>query len=441
MCNLSHLYMSKLIPISATVLEAMEKRMQEMEARLSQTLPVHLVDVTPQASLSDDGSPLSITRNDNSVSAAPSSPDLDVTILTPTTSRDLTLWRETPASESMFMLQMFHQCYGKTFPYLVNHKTFIPFSVSISSNHEHGRQNSPEEWCMSFIMLATIYRLRSKGSEDEDATRYADLAMQRISAIVLKPSILGVQSLLYMVDYYFNTPRTAQTLLAIAIRQIQILKMNQPLAPGHRPEEQLERDRIFWTAFIFDSSLSLRLGLPPMLISAGVSVKLPPETPDDGVGIVSTLEGHHRFNHLLQHIHLAILQDRVIREILDDPSIASEPAIHVVSMLKDLAGWCHAVPSEFWPDATRTTLSKKDGQLMLELYLHYFYTLALAHGLSIQNVTWLQQVAQLPHKGSKFDDFLQRHACCIAWGSQVAKLIGEMSVEAVMGKWYASLSI
>jgi hypothetical protein len=410
--------------------------MEEMEARMTLALK------PPPITIATEIPPLvdAIFRETTSVepsSVAPLSAD-GLTILPTDATSESSLYHELSAAEIVIMLQDFHQCYGKIFPYLITHDAFTSFSLTIASNHEHGRANLPEEDCMLYIMLATIYQLRSQDPNNEDAKYYADLAFRRVSVILLKPTIIGVQCLLYMVSYLLHTPRTAETILASAIRHTQHLRLDRSMVLDHGTKQHIERHRIFWTAFIFDKTLSLRLGHSPMLSSSDVSIELPLDGPDHDVGVVSTLDGKHHFNHFLQYAHLACLQDRVYHEATGTES-SGNATLHVISILEDLGAWCEAARLEFRPAAALTTLNKFDRQLMLELHLHYFHTLSVAHGLWTQNATWLQQVAELPRQGPKFENFQSKHGCCVTWGSLMAKLIGEMSVETVMDRWYKTI--
>lgn len=120
----------------------------------------------------------------------------------------------------------------------------------------------------------------------------------------------------------------------------------------------LERDRVFWVAYILDRDTSLRTNQPPVQHEVDIDIEWPLAEPEDGAGTVTDVNGQHPFNFLRCRVHLARIQGEVYdfmaatRAGTLDEYLSDENITHLNDMLDD---WLSSIPPPFRPSSIAQT--------------------------------------------------------------------------------------
>ncbi|KAH7139866.1 hypothetical protein B0J13DRAFT_586393 [Dactylonectria estremocensis] len=191
----------------------------------------------------------------------------------------------------------------------------------------------------------------------ESAAFYLHNAQTVLSEVIMGDAdLLNVQILIGMVMLFQGTQdlKPATMLIAIALRLAHELGLHTRRAEYLDPSQVLERDRVFWIAYLLDRDISLRTSQPPVQREADIDLEWPSAEPEDGAGNVADADGTFPFNFLRCRVRLAQIQGEVYdfmvatRAGTMDNYQRDENVVRLNHMLDD---WISGIPSPFRPSS------------------------------------------------------------------------------------------
>ncbi|TGJ79203.1 hypothetical protein E0Z10_g9566 [Xylaria hypoxylon] len=128
---------------------------------------------------------------------------------------------------------------------------------------------------------------------------------------------------------------------------LQVRKSSQKCSPTLA----LQRNRVFWIAYILDRDISLQSGLAPVQLDSEIDLDMPPaETTDDLAGFVFAADGYTKMNYFRARVELARIQGSVYDCVYSTPAQnldieeRAEKSARIAYMLDD---WSSRIPLEF----------------------------------------------------------------------------------------------
>jgi hypothetical protein len=230
--------------------------------------------------------------------------------------------------------------------------------VSAWYEQPHGRDAST--WGAINVVLALAYR---HIPDEEKPPKYSTLHFMNKAQSVLNDIMLGdsnlldVQTIVGMVVLLQATSdlKPASALIPIALRLAHGLGLHTRSTSEHiSMSESLERDRVFWIAYILDRDISMRTKLPPIQSQNDISIDWPSATPADGAGLLYTADESTSFNFFLSRVQLAHIQGKVYEAMLSMSPAASDVYVrleNVARIHQVLDDWLARIPIEFSPSA------------------------------------------------------------------------------------------
>ncbi|KAF4342066.1 transcriptional activator Mut3p [Fusarium beomiforme] len=248
--------------------------------------------------------------------------------------------------------------------YLTTMNTILPLFhpqkllSRVNAWYEQPHQRDTSTWAAINVVLALAYR---HIPAEEKPARYSTLhfmnkAQSVINEVMLGDSnLLDVQTIVGMVMLLQATSdlKPASALIPIALRLAHGLGLHTRSPSEHiSASEALERDRVFWIAYLLDRDIAMRTKLPPIQNHKDISINWPSATPSDGTGLLYTADGTASFNFFLSRIQLAHIQGEVYETMLSMSPTASDVYVRLENMARIhqmLDDWASRIPSEFSP--------------------------------------------------------------------------------------------
>lgn len=238
---------------------------------------------------------------------------------------------------------------------------FHPQNLMNSINRWYDNPESRETstWAATNVVVALIYRQNSLvGAKSSTAVRFLNNAQTVLNEVLTgEPKLLDVQTLIGMVLFLqaASDLKPATTLMAIALRLAHSLDLHTRSNPAVlSSSEMLERDRVFWIAYICDRDIAIRTRLPPLQNEKDISIDWPSASPVDKAGLITTRDGTSSFNFFLSRVQLAHIQGQIYEATQPPLSPASEAHIrleNVTRIHRMLDSWYASVPPPFLPGA------------------------------------------------------------------------------------------
>ena len=327
-----------------------------------------------------------------------------------------------PPHKALSLIEEFFDKFNCVFP-LFHQSSFMRL---IEKHYTRERGDRPEFWAALNVALALAHRLRAMSStvaphEDAQAWGYLRNALHVVPELTLRnPNLLGVQAILGMAVILQGTPnpQPASTLVASAIRMSLHLGLHQS-AQGLQCSsvEKEQRVRVFWTAYILDKDFSLQLCQPPLLHDDDLSIDLPSEQPEDGLGYIHSIDRLTTINFFRMRVLLAIIEGRIYNKLYSSKAQTQSPqgrlqaVQHLGAMLDN---WKHSIPFEFGSDHLAHALPKRNILHLVILHLSYFNCLTTLHSVSLQNTEWTTGLIKYSLHGSNADPSNPSHALCVS---------------------------
>jgi hypothetical protein len=238
---------------------------------------------------------------------------------------------------------------------------FHPQSLINSINWWYDNPESRETstWAAINVVLALTYRQHSLAeAKSSTAVKFLNNAQTVLNEVMTgEPKLLDVQTLVGMVLFLqaASDLKPATTLMAIALRLAHSLGLHtRSNSAVLSSSEMLERDRVFWVAYICDRDIAMRTRLPPLQNEKDIGIDWPSASPVDEAGLISTSDGTSSFNFFLSRVQLAHIQGQIYEATPAPLSPASD--VHgrlenVARVHRMLDSWYARVPPPFLPDA------------------------------------------------------------------------------------------
>ncbi|KAI3319386.1 hypothetical protein HD806DRAFT_292235 [Xylariaceae sp. AK1471] len=221
----------------------------------------------------------------------------------------------------------------------------------------HSRE--PAVWAMINVVLALAHHNGYSGrkSRSINATSYINNAQSVLTdAITHETSLIHVQVLigLSMLFRTANEWTPAVVLIATALRLAHKLGLHRRSSEQHDCALRLQRDRVFWVAYILDRSISSQTRISPVQLDSDIDLDLPPLEPlyGDLAGFVVADDKHTKFNFLRASVEMARIQGLVHKYVCSGSaqSFSSTEEAHNVALVhQELDAWTAQVPLDFHP--------------------------------------------------------------------------------------------
>ncbi|KAL1859161.1 hypothetical protein Plec18167_007458 [Paecilomyces lecythidis] len=193
---------------------------------------------------------------------------------------------------------------------------------------------------------------------------YLNNAQSVLTEVIMRDTdLVNVQVLLGLAILFWTADdsRPALFLVATALRLAHRLGLHTRKCSQHLPPAlTLQRDRVFWMAYILDRDISLEAGLAPIQHDNDIDLDLPPsEFKDDPAGFIFASDGQSRLNFFRARVDLARIQGQVYECVYSasaqnrTPEERSRSVAYISDMLDD---WT----SRINPSFLTTTLLRAD---------------------------------------------------------------------------------
>ena len=189
---------------------------------------------------------------------------------------------------------------------------------SISRWHACLDQRDLTTWATINMLLALAHRQPSsdQATPSENASHYIRNAQSVLAEVILGDiNLLTVQYLVGMTIIFQGVQnlKPASMLIAIALRLAHELGLHtQASSMDLDNSAKLERNRVFWIAYILDRDISMRTKQPPVQHETDIQVEWPSADPEeDGAGFVAITDGGSDFNFFLSRVQLAQIQGEI----------------------------------------------------------------------------------------------------------------------------------
>ncbi|KAH7310731.1 fungal-specific transcription factor domain-containing protein [Stachybotrys elegans] len=212
-------------------------------------------------------------------------------------------------------------------------------------------------WAVINTVLALAHAFDT--SQNPEARENAALHISRVQSaltglISQPPELATVQVLLgtAMVFQANNEHTPAAILVSTALHFAHMLRLHVRDSFDDRdPALALQRDRVFWIAYILDRSLSIRLTQAPIQRDDDIGLDLPPAEPDnDPGGLVIDGDGVTKVNYLRLRVQLAKIQSRIYDNLYSVQGQRASPqhrALALDGIVNLLDDWKSQIPEKF----------------------------------------------------------------------------------------------
>lgn len=229
----------------------------------------------------------------------------------------------------------------------------------INNWYAHPGRRERTTWAAINVVLALAHgRISPEDATlGESAAYYLHNAQTVLSEVIMGDAdLLNVQIVLGMVLLFQGTQdlKPATMLVAIALRLAHELGLHTRRLESLDASQVMERDRVFWIAYILDRDLSMRTSRPSVQRESDIDIEWPSAEPEDGAGTVTTADGTFAFNFLRCRVRLARIQGEVYdfmvatRAGTMDDYRRGENIVRLNYMLDD---WMSSIPPPFRPES------------------------------------------------------------------------------------------
>jgi hypothetical protein len=215
--------------------------------------------------------------------------------------------------------------------------------------------------------------------------------------------IINVQVLLGLAMLFQGTRnwKPAATLIAIALRLAHELGLHARRGSSSErlsASDTLERERVFWIAYIIDRDVSMRLGQPPVQLESDMDVELPALEPEDRAGLAFAATNDSSpssFNFFRARVQLAAIQGRVY-DSMYSVRAQSLSVLHrnanLAALRNMLDDWVSQIPPQFRLNAILQNCSPDLARSFGTLYSTHLSCRALVCRAHAMETPWLQSL-------------------------------------------------
>ena len=264
----------------------------------------------------------------------------------------------------------------------------------------------PATWAVINVTMALALRQTSGGLHN--ATRHDDDRMSRectanaqsvLDLLVTRDEdFKGLQTLLCLSLLFMTSPspKPACVLIATAVKLVHRLRAHTKEGKGSLDAATaLQRDRLFWVTFVLDRDLSMKSVEPYIQQDNEYDVDPPtPTIPDDGVGVLATLDGTQKINLFHYRVRLALIQGTLHDTMHSVRARSMCPAKRRLASEKlgcALWEWRCSLPEVF----RHERLESWEGgipRVLLQLHLTYMLCFFMSFRLHVRDAEWMEQL-------------------------------------------------
>ncbi|OTA70004.1 hypothetical protein K449DRAFT_404413 [Hypoxylon sp. EC38] len=218
-----------------------------------------------------------------------------------------------------------------------------------------------------------------------NTTTYLNNAQSVLTEVIMRETdLINVQVLLGLVILFWTADdlKPALVLISTALRLAHQLGLHKKKASRHcSPDVAVQRDRVFWVAYILDRDISLCSRLAPIQLESEIDLDMPPsEAIDDLTGFVCAPNGLAKMNFFRARIELGRIQGKVYEYVYSTQSqnlSSEERAQCVTDILHMLDDWRSKIPLEFHTSRLSQTNVSRLSRRFCILYSTYLSSRAL----------------------------------------------------------------
>lgn len=269
-------------------------------------------------------------------------------------------------------------------------------------------QRNCATWAAINVVLALAHRQVSPDqamSPNKNTAHYLHKAQSVLTEVIMgKADLVNVQLLLGLVILFQGTRnlKPATMLIAVALRLAHELGLHtRRSSESLDPSTALERDRVFWMAYILDRDISMRTGQPPVQLETDIDLELPSFEPEDGAGLVFTADHSSSFNFFRARVQLARIQGKVYELMLSvtaknlDSYQRGENMARLHYMLDN---WATQIPPQFRPNAILGTCEPGSFRNLGILYATHLSCRTQVCRAHIMETQWLESLQDFGKK-------------------------------------------
>ena len=266
--------------------------------------------------------------------------------------------------------------------------------------HAQPLSHNRATWAELSVILALAHGIT--GPDDaasaSAAAKHLNNAQSVVSELLAaEPTLSTVRNLIGIAVIFQATAnlRPATLIIATALRLAHHLGLHTRRTHGPDPAANLQRDRVFWMAYLVDKDISLRARQPSVQLDADVDLDLPSDGDDelgtalggyrdDVPGYIYTTDRQSRFNIFGARLRLARIQGTVYDLLWSararnlGPDRRTENLLAVKKMLTD---WQSSVPPVFRPGTFRRHVPPEAYRYLVIMNHSFLFCLALAYDL------------------------------------------------------------
>ncbi|KAI0803505.1 hypothetical protein GGR55DRAFT_700062 [Xylaria sp. FL0064] len=273
----------------------------------------------------------------------------------------------TPDPDHAMPLESLHDILPVIEWYLATSNSLIPLFdptqllTSVKDWYYKPHTREPTVWAMINVVLALAHHngYSDRKTHSINDTTYIKNAQSVLTdAIANDTSLMHVQVLigLAMLFRTANEPTPAVVLISTALRLAHKLGLHRRGSRQYNPTMYLQRDRVFWIAYILDRSISAQTRISPVQLDSDIEIGLPPLEPlcDDPSGFVIRDGLHPKFSFFRASVQLARIQGLVHKYVYSGSAqslSATEKARSIALIHDELDAWSAEIPLEFHPIA------------------------------------------------------------------------------------------
>ncbi|KAI0967003.1 fungal-specific transcription factor domain-containing protein [Xylaria arbuscula] len=278
--------------------------------------------------------------------------------------------------------------------------------------YEDPESNDPVTWGVINVVLALAHHTGSMDDRSpvDDTTTYLNNAQSVLTEIIMRDTDLAsVQVLLGIVIMFWTAENLGPALIFVgtALRLAHKLRLHTKKGSEHcNVTERLQRDRVFWVAYILDRDISLQSRLAPLQLNNEVDLDLPPRhAEDDLAGFIFAADGHTKMNFFRARVELANIQGIVYDCVYSTSAQslgAQQTSQNVAYIMQMLDKWSSQIPYEFQPATISQYCVSSLSRYFCILYsTHLSCRALLCFGSSSDSYPYSRWMARLEEYGSR----------------------------------------
>ncbi|EFY86419.1 fungal specific transcription factor domain protein [Metarhizium acridum CQMa 102] len=301
---------------------------------------------------------------------------------------------------------------------IVNHyfDTFAPimplfdqesFMSMLNQSYVDPSTRNKASWAAIQVVLAIALRtpvpelLNGSGGSDRHhrANFFLKNAQSVVSDLVTRDKdLLGLQVLLGIVMLFQNSSDTgpASVVIGTAIRLAHRMRLHsREHAKLYSPDENLQRQRLFWIAYVLDKDISLRIQVPSVQLDSDIDIDVPPAKSTDDIGVFWTKDRQTYFNYHRSMVHLAQIQGRVYDWLHSNSSAKMSRQARqqrVQQLDRMITHWYSTIPAAFNIDNLDASIGEYAVIHMTKMYHVYLLVLVMTYGIYSQDSNWVQAI-------------------------------------------------